>query len=224
MNLKTIYYPNLFLTYLQIAKRYVDKENNSDEMIASIIIYIFSVCAAETTANDEIWSRSLTSLNNNNYKEIMGGNSLYDSWKNLGSNGLDELIRNESLYEKWKMLLYGVGIKPREKEGQELLTSLSEIIEIRNELIHFKSHKNVEIHTPPPAGKVTRPDGNIYQTYDQENPEIEKTGVYHKKLNMKEAKSSFEAISNLIYKYYDKQKRWPCSEEDKKEVFDWMEQ
>ena len=117
----------------------------------------------------------------------------------------DDKRKISATIKKWDYLLTKHGID----EKQSHLDNLSTLIELRNELIHFKPHQNRTERTYiPKIKKIEGPRGMFFTAFRKTGYKTSKKGVLNE-LTLTKARNHFKEIDELIFAFYSKKKVWP---------------
>lgn len=183
---------NFGLEFLRIAKEYCLQKNIGNKLDQAIKIIIFSVAANEAIANME----SMNYFTGRKLEKFIRYGPKEDKRKKISL-----------IVKKWNFLLtkYKVGRKRKDA----YLANLSSLITIRNELLHFKAHKNqTEKILMPKKNKIIGPDGQFYTSFRKTEFRLLKRGILNK-LTLGEARKHYENTDNFIFDFYSHKKIWP---------------
>lgn len=189
--------PNFGFDFLRIAKEYYCQKNNKNKLDQAIKIVIFSVVAIEAIANME----AMDFFNGKDLKNFIYYGDKRDKRK------------ISAIIKKWNFIFNKRSIDTTKKKLH--LKNLSDLIRIRNELIHFKPHKNqTEKILASKKNKVFGPNGQLYTDSRKTGFKLLKRGVLNK-LTLKEARKHYENMDNFVFDFYSHEKKgekgrtWP---------------
>ncbi|MDD2656954.1 MAG: hypothetical protein PHQ18_05330 [Patescibacteria group bacterium] len=183
--------PHFGLNFLSIAKEYCNNTNTKNRLEQSIKIIIFSAVAAEAIVNMEL-------------KDHFNGKELEKIIKYGPPNDKRKI---SPILKKWELVMKKQNFTKKEKDTH--IKNLDSLINLRNELIHFKPHKNqTEKILAEKKYKVVGIDGQLYTTFKKTGFRIIKKGIINE-LTLTKARKNYDNLDSMIFNFYKLKKTWP---------------
>jgi len=181
--------PNFGLQFIQIAKEYVKQTKVKNKLNQAVKIIIFTASAIEAISNMEAI-------------KFFSGKDLEDFIRN-GPKSDNRKI--SATIKKWDHIFTKLGVAEKDYH----LNNLSALIDLRNELIHFKPHKNITEKTLADKKKqIKGPRGMLFTVSRKTGYQISKKGVLNE-LTLTKARNHFKEMDELIFAFYSKKRVWP---------------
>ena len=183
--------PHFGLNFLSIAKEYCNETNTKNKLEQAIKIIIFSAAAAEAIINMEL-------------RDHFNGKDLEKTIK-YGPPG--DKRQTSPTIKKWELIMKKQNFTKKERSIHT--KNLGLLINLRNELIHFKPHENqTEKVLSPKKQKVVGSDGKLYTSFKKTGFKIIKKGIINE-LTLTKARENYTNLDNMIFNFYKLKKTWP---------------